>query len=62
MREELLEVVVGDAAVLPREVHGFVTNCADDRGDLYAGTLRAARMCVSVMPPAPINPICMGGF
>ena len=62
MREKLLEVVVGDGTVLPREVHGFVTICANDRGDLNAGTLRAARMCVSVMPPAPINPICMGGF
>ena len=31
MREKLLEVVVGDGTVLPREVHGFVTICANDR-------------------------------
>ena len=47
MREKLLEVVVGDGTVLPREVHGFVTICANDRGDLNAGDApRRPHVCV----------------
>ena len=59
MAEKSLEVVVGDGVVLAGETRGLLRIAAIDGGNLEPRQLRAARMCVSVMPPAPMNPTCM---